>query len=142
MSKNKRIIIWATLLMLLLALPATTFASKQLFKANLRGDVARGAMIIGASPSGAPYVLQVSGLSEQPWGAHIHGPDGNIVATLCAGATCTMSNGFLRVEGTLTGRDISMTQAAFLSALNNGELYVNVHTSQGVEATGTIFPHQ
>lgn len=151
MRRTKRITIFVLLVAVLLAIPATAIARKQLYKARLgpgpAGD-AQGAAVVALGPSGVDFMISARGLSEQPWGAHIHGPDGNIVVNLCgvptptAVETCTMEDGILKVMGSFAGTAIQgMTKADFLDALQNGQLYINVHTSSGVEATGVLYPH-
>ncbi len=146
--RKSRVFLLAIVFLLLFAIPATTLANKQVFKAVLSAGPdgnATGTAIVAITPNGVNYMMSVRNLSEQPWGAHIHSSDGSIIATLCgtpvpAGSDCTMEDGVLKVFGTLTGPMISITQREFLAGLQSGAFHINVHTSAGVEATGVIFP--
>ncbi|MCA9934507.1 MAG: CHRD domain-containing protein [Ardenticatenaceae bacterium] len=146
--KKTRVTILLVVIALLLIVPATALATKQIFKAALTPGAdgnASGSAVVAITPNGVNYMMSVRDLTEQPWGAHIHKADGSIVATLCgepapAGSDCTMDNGILKVFGSLTGPMINMTQAEFLAGLQSGEFYINVHTSAGVEATGVLLP--
>ena len=146
--RKTRVTILLLVVALLLIIPATVLANKQIFKATLGPGAdgnAAGSAVMGVTPNGVTYMLSVHGLSEQPWGAHIHAADGSIIATLCGTPTpsngpCTMQNGMLQVTGSLTGPMVNMTQAQFLAGLQSGQFYVNVHTSAGVVATGVLLP--
>lgn len=147
MKRTRRIAILMLLMVIVLAIPATVAARKQLYKARLDGT-SSGSAVVALRPGGVDFMLSARGLSEQPWGAHIHGPDGNIIVNLCgnpkptAVENCTTEDGILKVMGSFSGPDVQgMTNAEFLSALQNGELYINVHTSSGVEATGHLYLH-
>ena len=146
MKRAKRITIFVLLVAVLLAIPATVAASKQLYKAKLSGD-ASGSAVLARRPDRIDFMISAHGLSEQPWGAHIHDSDG-IVVNLCgnpkptAVETCTMEDGVLKVFGSFNGSAVQgMTGAQFFDKLANGELFINVHTSSGVEATGILYPH-
>ncbi len=146
--RKSRVILLALVVVLLMALPATTLANKQVFKAVLTAGPdgnASGSAIVAITPNGVSYMLSVRNLTEQPWGAHIHDADDNIIATLCgepapAGSACTMEDGVLKVISTLTGPMINIRQSEFLAGLQSGAFHINVHTSAGVEATGIILP--
>ncbi len=138
--KNKRVVIWVLVVTLLMALPTVVLARKQVYKATLLGQIARGSAVMITAPNGLPYMVFASRLSEQPTSVNLHLPSGEAVATLCVGATCTMSDGFLNISGTLTAANISMPIRDFMAALNGGLLTIQIHTSQGVEASGALIP--
>lgn len=147
MTRTKRLTILVILIAILVAIPATVVARKQLYKARLDGS-ATGSAVVALTPSGVDFMISARNLSEQPWGAHIHGPDGSIVVNLCgdpkptAVEECTTEDSVMKVMGSFGGTAVQgMTNAEFLNALQNGQLYINVHTSSGVEATGTLYPH-
>lgn len=147
MSKTKRSVYLLVLMALLLAIPTTVLANKQRYKAYLTpvgGSNAAGTAVLATFPDSVRFMMQVRNLSEEPWGAHVHGPDGSIVATLCGTPepspqpTCPIQDGVLSVFGQIMVQGI--TNAQFMQYLHAGQLYINVHTSQGVVATGPILP--
>lgn len=163
MKTFKRIAIFGLLAAVLFAVPVAVFANKQIFKAVLTTDAelhdvigsnARGAGILGLTPGGVRFQVSVNGLSGDALSAHIHGPadeqqNGPIVVTLCGGpppavlAECTMENGTLKIMGTITNQIVGMTNAEFQDALQDGLLYINVHTqlNPAGEVRGQLYPH-
>lgn len=163
MKSAKQLLFLGLLAVVVFAIPATTLANKQIFKAILTTDAelhqvvdsnAHGAAIVALTPNGVPFQVSVSGLSGPATMAHIHGPateDQNAppVVTLCGApppavlAQCTMENGVLKIQGTITNQLVGMTNAQFVQALQNGLLYINVHTelNPAGEVRGQLYPH-
>lgn len=153
MKNRKRIILLGLLLLLILALPASALASKNVYKARLStgnelhevsGSNAGGSALFGRTASGFRFTIIVRGLSGPATGAHIHGPateaeNGPVVVSLCgnptpaAAVTCTMTDSStMQVDGVLTSSLMAqwgVTASTFQSWLDNGLLYVNVHTA-------------
>jgi len=154
MNNRKRILVIGILLLLVLALPATALANKSIYKARLTtsselhdvtGSSASGSAVFGRTPSGFRFTMYVHDLSGLATGAHIHGPateseNGPVLVSLCgnpapaAAVTCTMIDATtLRVDGELTSTLFAqwgVTASTFQSWLDDGLLYVNVHTAQ------------
>jgi hypothetical protein len=98
---------------------------------------------MGTNPDGTmQFILSVRNLSGPATGAHLHAPattseNAGVVLTLCGGpppsvtGPCvTGEGGYLLVEGAARGNHLQgMTGAEFFAALNNGLVYVNVHTA-------------
>jgi hypothetical protein len=166
MKGTRRFLVFVFVVILVVALPMTALASKQIFQASLTtgtelhevvGSTARSSFNLGHNPDGTMrFILTVRNLSGEAAGAHIHGPatedeNGPVLLTLCgspapsAGGDCiTDSSGTLQVSADITLsvlQQVGLTGAQFLSYLNDGLLYVNVHTSliPAGEARGQIF---
>lgn len=165
MNSRKRILIIATLLLLVLAIPATALASKSIYKARLTtsselhdviGSSASGSAVFGRTANGLRFTMYVHNLSGPVTGAHIHGPateaeNGPVIVSLCgapapaAFAECTMIDAStLRLDGELTSNLFAqwgVTASTFQSWLNDGLLYVNVHTelNPAGEVRGQIY---
>lgn len=111
----------------------------------------RGVGILGVSPGGLQFQVSGSNLSPDSaslestgggdFSVHIHGAapagqSGPIVATLCGTpgpavqSNCNVSeDGFLKIMGSLGKQHIvGMTAQEFMTALDNGELYIQVHS--------------
>jgi hypothetical protein len=147
MKSIKRLWIILFVLILVVALPMTVLASKQIFQASLTtgaelhevvGSSARGSFSLGHNPDGTMrFFLNVRNLSGDATGAHIHGPateaeNAPVLITLCTGGACVTDSGTLQVSADITPfvlQQAGLTGAQFLSYLNDGLLYVNVHTS-------------
>jgi len=112
-----------------------------------------GVGILGLSPGGVIFQASGSGLETEDqsdasisdggggghWSAHIHGPapagqNAPIVVKICGDsdsilASCNVSkDGFMKIMGKIGKNDlIGMSPSEFLYALNNGELYMQVH---------------
>lgn len=162
MKSVKQLLMLVLLAAVVLALPVTVLANKQVFRATLTTDAelhevidsnARGAAIVGTTPQGIHFEVSVNGLSGAATAAHIHGPatpeqNASPVVTLCGNpqpavlAECTMENGALKIRGMITTQLVGMTPAQFLAALQSGNLYVNVHTqlNPAGEARGQLYP--
>lgn len=164
MFKSKRAVILFMLIVATFVLPATVLANKQAFKARLTTDAelhevvdssASGNGSFVVAPDGVRFYVAVRNLSGPVTGAHIHGPateseNAPVVATLCGGpapaavASCVVdSDGTLIIEGYVTASLLQgMTAPAFIDNLNNGLLYVNVHTqlNPAGEVRGQIYP--
>lgn len=158
----KRLIIMTMILGILLALPATVWASKGTFRARLStgaelhqvvGSSARGTAVFSRSPMGFSFILFVRNLSGPVSGAHIHGPaseseNAGILVTLCGSpgpavvANCEVVNGELNISGEFNNNLIAADKDEFVEWLESGQLYVNVHTAQNPmgEARGQIIP--
>ncbi len=162
MKSARRFLLLGLLTAVVFALPVTVLANKQIFKAILTTDAelhevvgsnAQGAGIVALTPNGVPFQISVNGLSGDATAVHIHGPaDENQTAppvvTLCGGPPpavlpqCTMENGILKLQGTITSQLVGMTNAQFVQALQNGLLYINVHTqlNPAGEVRGQLYP--
>jgi hypothetical protein len=152
--------------LLLLAIPITALANKQVWKARLTTGAelhpvvdsqASGAAVFATNPDGSlHFMLQVRGLSGPVVGAHIHGPateaeNAPVAVTLCgnpapaAVAECSVTDGTLTVEGDLTSSLLAqwgLRGATLFEWLNTGMSYVNVHTptNPAGETRGQIYP--
>jgi hypothetical protein len=168
MKGTKRFLFVAVIVILLAALPVTVLASKQIFKAILTTGAelhevdesnARGSFTLGFNPDGTMrFLLNVRNLSGAPSGAHIHGPateDENapVLVSLCgapapsAAGDCVFDSdtSTLTVSGNITPsllQQWGVTGGQFIGYLNDGLLYVNVHTSLNPagEVRGQIYP--
>lgn len=162
MKSIRRILLIGLLTAVVFALPLTVLANKQIFKATLTteaelhdviGSNAHGSAILGLTPTGVRFQVAVNGLSGDALSAHIHGPADETqnappVVTLCGNpppsvtGACVMENGVLKIQGTITNQLVGMTNAEFISALNSGLLYVNVHTALNPagEVRGQLYP--
>ncbi len=155
MNHKYRLVILAMVALIVFALPATALANKVIFKAKLTtgaelhavvGSNASGSMVLVSNINGTPrFALSVFKLSGPVSGAHIHGPastaeNAPVLITLCGSGptaaivtTCeTSSDGTLLVSGDITPTFLAaagITGATFMHYLNNGLLYVNVHTA-------------
>jgi hypothetical protein len=160
--RRSKLVIASVVLLVLLALPATAFARKRVYTARLTtanelhtvvGSSATGSFVIGSTldASGYRFSLFVRALSGPVTGAHLHAPadttaNAPVRVTLCTIADCTYdSSGNLSVEGVITGPMIAgsgITGAQFDSFLNDGLIYVNVHTALNPagEARGQVLP--
>jgi hypothetical protein len=164
MKSTRRFLIFVFVAILVAALPMTVLASKQIFQATLTTDAelhevvgssARGSFTLGQNPDGSMrFLLSVRNLSGVPAGAHIHGPategeNAPVLLTLCggpapaAGGECVIdSAGTLLVSASFNSSLLQgVTGGEFVRYLNDGLLYVNVHTSLNPagEARGQIF---
>lgn len=167
MNRKHRFLFVFVVLALLVMLPSAAFASKQVWKARLTTSAelhdvvnssAAGSLLVGTNPDGSPrFTLFVHDLSGPATAAHIHGPadetqNASPVVTLCGNgptapvvATCTMdASGNLMIEGDIRGANLAagVTGAQLFDWLDNGLLYVNVHTALNPagEARGQIYP--
>lgn len=158
----KQFLLLGILAVVVLAVPAAVFANKTIFTASLStgaelhtvvGSNARGNAVLATFPDGIHFQAVVYNLSGNPTGAHLHGPataqqNAGIVVPLCGNpqpavlTECTMENGALKIQGVITSQIIGMTPTEFISALNNGLLYINVHTqlNPAGEARGQVLP--
>ncbi len=157
MSIRKRSVFVLLALLLLVALPASALAQKRLYQAKLtsaaevhdvqgEGD-ARGSMNLAFYPGGeVRFQLTVRNLSGPATGAHLHGPadesqNAPVILSLCGnptpsalGADCPWEpsiNGFV-INGLLTpalAQAWGLTGAQFLNMVDDGLVYVNVHTA-------------
>lgn len=163
MKSAKQLLFLGVLALVVFAIPATALANKQIFKATLTTDAelhevigsnARGSAVVGLTPNGVPFMVSVNGLSGNATMVHIHGPattDQNAppVVTLCGAPPpavlpqCTMENGALKLQGTITTQLVGMTPAQFVQALQSGLLYINVHTelNPAGEVRGQLYPN-
>jgi len=166
MLKSKRTIILFILIVVALTLPTTALANKQIFKSRLTTSAelhevveshAQGSAVFGLTPKGVYFSLVVTGLSGTPTGAHIHGPaseaeNAPVLVSLCgapapaAVASCELDeNGNLVLQGVISSSLLArwgVNGPDLLDWLNNGLLYVNVHTALNPagEARGQIYP--
>lgn len=165
MKSTKRVLFFAVLTAVLLAVPAAVFANKQIFRARLLttnelhevvGSNARGAAVFGFAPGDVPFQLTVNNLSGNPTGVHIHGPastteNGPVVVTLCGNPAPAVlgpcppldSNGSFKLDGVIGNHlQPGVTNAQFQDWIQGGLLYVNVHTSLNPagEVRGNLFP--
>jgi hypothetical protein len=155
MKGTKRLLFLAVIVILLAALPMTVLAAKQIFQASLTTgaelhDVvdsnARGSFTLGFNPDGTmQFLLNVRNLTGAPSGAHIHGPateeqNAPVLISLCgapapsAAGDCTFDpdTATLTLNANITPsllQQWGITGAQFIGYLNDGLLYVNVHTS-------------
>jgi hypothetical protein len=154
MYGKKRILVIVILVAMLLAIPATALANKTLWKAKLTSGAelhevvdshASGSMVLATFPDGTMhFMLSVYGLSGPVSGAHLHGPatsaeNAPIIVSLCgapapaAVATCdTSADGTLYVSGTINSSLLAqwgLPGSTLIDWLNNGQIYVNVHTA-------------
>lgn len=152
MKSTKKILILAILSAMLLTIPVSVFASKQIYKARLLtqnelheviDSNARGSAIFGFSPGDVPFQLTVNNLSGDPVGVHIHGPanetqNGPVIVTLCGSPAPSVlgacpplnSAGILQLNGVIGNHlQPGVTGAQFHDWIADGLLYVNVHTT-------------
>ena len=141
-------------------------ANKTLYKAALSaanevhevvGSTARGSFRLGWNTDGSMrFLLSVRGLSGPVTGAHLHAPAGtdanaSVIITLCGNgpapaivATCTTTpDGLLQITGDITSAVLAarnLPSATFVGWLDDGLVYVNVHTAQnpGGETRGQL----
>jgi hypothetical protein len=162
MKSAKRILFLGLFAAIVFALPVSVLANKMIFISTLTTDAelhdvigssARGNGVVATMPSGIHFQVAVHNLSGDATAAHIHGPagtdaNGPVVVTLCGGpapavlAQCTMENGMLKISGVITNQLVGMTPVEFMNALNNGQLYLNVHTALNPagEVRGQLYP--
>ena len=167
MKKSRRFLLLMVISLLLLAIPITALANKQVWKARLTSSAEVGHEVVGSSAAGAAvfatnpdgslhFIMTVRGLSGDVTGAHIHGPateaeNAPIIISLCgspgpaAVASCTVTDGDLLVEGDITSSLLAswgLSGGTLRSWMDSGQTYVNVHTALNPagEARGQIFP--
>ena len=164
--KGKRLLIVLLFFVLAFALvlPGKQVSANRQFayKANLStsnelgevvGSSARGSGLVANAMDGTySFILVVRNLSGPATAAHIHGPataseNAPVLIPLCTSTTtCTMdSTGALNISGSITVADLmaaGITGGQFVSWLNSGMLYVNVHTALNPagEARGQLLP--
>lgn len=156
MSNRKRTFILVVFIIVLLALPTTVLANKQLFKARLTtgaelhevaGSQARGAMHLAMFPDGVMrFQMQVVGLSGPATGAHLHAPanesaNAPVILTLCGnpapsaiGGVCPfdVATNSMTVSGEIDSNLLyawGLRAADLFAWLDDGLVYVNVHTA-------------
>lgn len=167
MKKSRRLLLMLVIsLLLMLAIPMSALANKQVWKARLTTGAelhpvvdsqASGAAVFATNPDGSlHFLLQVRGLSGPVAGAHIHGPaseaeNAPVAISLCgnpapaAVTDCTVVDGVLTLEGDITSSLLAqwgLPGATLFGWLNTGMSYVNVHTptNPAGEARGQIYP--
>ena len=164
MSKTQRSLLVTLILALLVVLPTTALANKRLYQARLSysnelhtvvGSLAAGSATLGNNPDGSlRFMVQVRNLSGNPGAAHIHGPadatqNAGVLITLCGGSPSACppldANNNWYLEGNITPSQLAqagLTGATFMSYLEGGLLYVNVHTALNPagEARGNFYP--
>lgn len=168
MKLSKRVSLILIVVALLLALPVmTALANKQVYIARLTPGAenpavtnsdARGSFAMRTDVDGTlMYILQVRKLSGPALAAHFHGPateaqNAGVLITICGNppmahtSPCvTDASGFMIVEGRITPSvlaEAGLTGEQFASWLNDGLLYVNVHTAlnPGGEVRGQVYP--
>jgi hypothetical protein len=167
MRRSQKLLIVLVLVMLLLTIPATVLARKNVWKARLSfanelhevvGSTAVGSIVFVTNPDGSlAFQMQVRGLSGPASGAHIHGPadastNAPVVLTLCgspapaAVATCTTdADGTMYVEGVIDSGLVAawgLPGRDLFEWMNTGMAYVNAHTALNPagEARGQINP--
>ena len=83
MKSRKRIVVLGIVLLLMLAIPATALATKNVYKARLTtgaelhdvvGSNAVGSFLLGRTPTSFRFTMIVQNLSGPVTGAHLHGP--------------------------------------------------------------------
>jgi hypothetical protein len=137
-------------IVLMLAMPLTALANKRVYKASLStanethevgGSSARGSMLLTALPNGDVQVfLSLRGLSGPALSIHLHAPaapgaDAPVVLTLCGGPppaafpACGTDTTFMLSGDVSASLLQGMGGGAFINALNDGLVYVNVHTA-------------
>lgn len=165
-TSRRRSLIILVVVGLLLALPVTAFARQRAFKARLTTGAelhqvvdsnAAGNATLVIGPSGMLVHVRVTGLSGPVNGAHLHGPastaeNASVILSLCGGpapamvANCDVdADGILTIDGFITGSLLSqwgLPSSQLLDWMDNGQVYVNVHTSLNPagEARGQIYP--
>jgi hypothetical protein len=161
MKRSQRLMIIFVLVALMFALPTAALAVKRLYQARLSysnelhtvvGSPARGTANFGFVPGGTlNFIVSVQNLSGQPTAMHIHGPattsqNASVLIPLCSG-NCPYNSGTQSssLEGQVNPSVLAaagITGEQFLSWLEGGMLYVNVHTSLNPagEARGQIYP--
>jgi hypothetical protein len=166
MKRQSRIVIILVLLALLVAIPASALASKQVWKARLTteselhqvvGSSAVGSALFTTNLDGSiSFTLFVRGLSGPATGAHIHGPadasqNGPVILSLCgnpapaAVTECTTEDGTLSIEGAITSNLMAawgLRARDLIEWMNTSMVYVNVHTALNPagEVRGQIAP--
>jgi hypothetical protein len=147
MNRKNRVLFLSIVLLIVLALPVAALANVTKWQARLAarnelhevvGSSANGTANLRSGSGGIEYHIQIQGLSGPATGLHIHGPadttqNAPVLIPLCSGNCPPLdANGRLMVEGTITAAMIAnagLTAQQFISYLNDGMLYVNVHTS-------------
>ncbi len=168
MKISKRLFVIVVFVLLILALPGTAMANKQLWQARLStdnelhqvvGSSARGSATFATAPDGTgfSFIIVVRNLSGPVTGAHIHAPadetqNASVVLSLCGnpapsatGEACEVVDGVLTIEGTITSSDLlrgGVTGAELKEWMDDGLTYINVHTASNPagEARGQIYP--
>jgi hypothetical protein len=144
MNRKTRIVILSIAVLLLLALPVTVLAAKQIYKADLLGNGSgRGSFVLGTtSPGSWGCLVQAHDLSGDPTAIRILAADGSTLVNVCTGSNCP-ANGE-PYSCTITQFDFApgVTPQQFLSALQNGQAVGSVATeaNPGGEIWGTFFP--
>jgi hypothetical protein len=154
MTNKQRLMIFAVLIALMLALPAAALANKRIWRGQLTADAelhdvvgsaARGHIFLGTNLDGSLRVgLQVRGLSGPATGAHLHGPatteeNAGVLITLCGAGpapsvagNCNVVDGYLVLEGDITTSILAargIPGDVLVGYLDDGLIYVNVHTA-------------
>jgi hypothetical protein len=155
-------------LVLALAVPSRLAAANKLvFKASLTTGAelhevvdssARGSAVFTSAQNGSfNFILFAHGLSGPATGAHLHGPadasqTAPVYISLCGSptpavsTTCTVdADGNLYVTGNIGSSALmswGISGAQFMSDIQNGLLYVNVHTALNPsgEIRGQVLP--
>ncbi len=163
MSTKNKLFIYAIIVALVMALPVTALANKKIWTAKLTtgaelhevvGSRAAGSAVFATSIDGRKvnFNLIVFNLSGAPTAAHIHGPastseNGPVIITLCSGGGCTFDSNTntMSISGSITSSTLNQAGVSpqdFFSWLDDGMLYVNVHTALNPagEARGQIHP--
>lgn len=159
---RKKALLVLLVVAVMLAVPATALANKQLYKARLSaanelheviGSSATGSYVLTYRPTGVDFMLSVRGLSGPATGIHLHGPateseNAGIIVALCGfgpnpiQAMCPSNpDGTLVLIGSIPGSALNgITAGQFQDMLNAGEVYVNVHTAlnPGGETRGQL----
>jgi uncharacterized membrane protein YhaH (DUF805 family) len=162
MKRSQRLTVIFVLVALMFALPTAALAVKRLYQARLTtgaelhevvGSTARGTANIGwITSSSLSYTGSIRNLSGEPTGLHIHGQattseTAGVLINLCSSGTCTYNSdtNTLTFSGEITSAMLAargISGANFSSWLEDGLLYVNVHTALNPagEARGQIYP--
>ena len=155
MKRTTRFTLTMVTFILTFAIVSLAFGSDYNFNAHLSDkdtnvdSKAQGQLILKFNKdySELYYKLIVANI-DNVTGAHIHGMDNMIVATLYSGPTTNGRFSGILAEGIITQDDISCHHASptentlkhLVMCINQGHLYVNIHTIQnpGGEIRGQV----
>ncbi len=132
MNRKTRIAILSIVMILIFALPAVALASKQIYKASLRGNGSGGgSALIGTTSTGSwGCLVQVHGLTGDATAIRVLSTvDGSTLINICTGSGCPGQSISWTCNITPPMIPPGVTNAQILHALEAGQASVNVETA-------------